>query len=476
MNPKVILNQKNISSLPKNVKSPQYSRNMENHICHIGVGGFHRSHQAVYLDELLKQESVEGWGILGVGMMAADRTLHDSLSKQDGLYTVISRDDESKEFRVVGSILKHNIWPDHTPDVLGSLCNPSTKIISLTITEKGYCRDVRGHLDLNHPLISKDRTNPEAPQSAIGLIAYALKLRKEQNSGPVTILSCDNLPENGHTLEMLMMQYIEAAMPELLPWVKDNTSFPNSMVDRITPVYDESHKAIVAEAGITDECPILAEPFRQWVIEDRFVAGRPAWEKVGALFVDDVEPFELMKIRLLNGSHSALSYLALLLGYSIVHEAMNDQDLLRFMEGYYREVSEAVPDVPGVDLPAYTKTLVQRFQNPHVRDEILRLAMDGSQKMPNAMKDVIVSLEQQKKSTEYLAKALAGYILCLRDSEHYDFVEPMRSTLEPLAKDPDPTELLKSLFGEDITHAPLFISGVAHNIERITADGLRASI
>ena len=141
---------------------------------------------------------------------------------------------------------------------------------------------------------------------------------------------------------------------------------------------------------------------------------------------------------------------------------MNDQDLLRFMEGYYREVSEAVPDVPGVDLPAYTKTLVQRFQNPHVRDEILRLAMDGSQKMPNAMKDVIVSLEQQKKSTEYLAKALAGYILCLRDSEHYDFVEPMRSTLEPLAKDPDPTELLKSLFGEDITHAPLFISGVAN--------------
>ncbi len=368
-------------------------------IVHLGVGGFHRSHMALYTCEALKQPDVqaEGWAICGVGIMPGDANMRDALQSQDCLYTVLSRGQNTNEVRVCGAIVKYLLAPDDPEAVLAQMCLPLTKIVSMTITEKGYCASDLGamKLDLAHPLVVHDATEPHSPKSALGFVVTALARRRATGQPPFTVLSCDNLQGNGTTARTLTLAMAEAMAPALgtsgeglVQWIESSVKFPNTMVDRITPATTAKVIAATSALGVDDAWPVAAEDFAQWVIEDDFPEGRPPWEQSAplgvestALLVGDVVPYELMKLRLLNGGHSALAYVSYLLGHRTTDAAMADADICAFVKLYMAEVRPRVAAVPGVDLDNYQARLIERFSNPAIGDQIQRLCEDGSQKM-----------------------------------------------------------------------------------------------
>jgi mannitol 2-dehydrogenase len=372
---------------------PSYARSLSSFdgvICHIGVGGFHRSHMAVYTHQRLMSQMTPGfngnrerWGIIGIGIMPWDKEMGNVLKKQDNMYTVLGRDHERTSGTVVGSIVGF-VGPDAATEnnVLERLASAQTKIVSLTITEKGYCLDVNHALDLNNPLVKHDLEKPdEVCQSAVGTIVKALELRFDRGMNPFTVMSCDNLPGNGHITEHMVRGFLLAkGRDDLTDWVEANCTFPNTMVDRITPAtrplipdrphpFSDTIRTLVRDTcAVDDEWPVIAEGYMQWVIEDKFLYGRPAWEKEGALFVSDVGPYEAMKLRLLNAGHSAISYSSYLMGHRYVDTAMDSQSLQPrsnpvpdFCVRFFQEQSPNVPPVPGVDLDDYKQTLLKRF-------------------------------------------------------------------------------------------------------------------
>jgi len=398
------------------VSVPTYNREItpdKKLIYHFGVGGFHRSHQAFYLHELLMQGVGSDWGIVGMGIMPFDKKMADVLKEQDYLYTLVSRGASGFGCSILGSIMGFVFAPDNVPGALENLADPQCKIVSLTITEKGYCFDPDGNLDFSHPLIVRDLADVSKPGSALGYIIAALKIRRERGIPPFTLLSCDNIPENGEVTERLVLDLANKIDPELAGWIKDNVPFPSTMVDRITPVTtDQDKKQLTEQYGFEDEWPVVAEDFYQWVIEDRFIDNcRPPWEKAGALVVahDQVRASETMKIRLLNGGHSALSYLSYLLGHRVVDKAMADPRVSNFLRAYFAEVAATVPEVPGVDLEQYQFSLITRFSNVHICDQVQRLAMDGSMKLLNTMSGPIKERLDMGKPVDMLAMAVAGY-------------------------------------------------------------------
>lgn len=346
------LSQETLDRLPASVKSPAYDLGaVAVGIVHLGIGAFHRAHQAALTDALLAEDP--SWGICGVSLRSPDT--RDALRPQDGLYTLAVKDGAGTDFSVIGSVVELLCAPEDPEAVLRRMADPATRIVSLTITEKGYCHNpATGTLDENHPDIAHDLANPACPRSAIGFIVEAISRRVRAGIAPFALLSCDNLPGNGNVLKRIVEQFAELRDPALAALVR-NVASPSTMVDRIVPATTDADRSAVAEAlGLEDAWPIMTEPFRQWVIEDDFPLGRPAWEKAGALFVDDVSAFEFMKLRLLNGSHSTLAYLGYLAGAETVADAMALPGMQALIEGLMREeVSPTLPELPGFDLPAY---------------------------------------------------------------------------------------------------------------------------
>lgn len=355
-------------------------------IMHFGVGNFHRSHQAMYLDRLLRRGQARDWGIVGVGLLPGDARMGEVLRSQDFTYTLVERAaDGGASGTRIGSIIDYLHAPSDPGAVLEALASSAIRIVSLTITEGGYnTSDVTGEFDLENPDVVADAASP-TPRTVFGVLAAGLKLRRARGLAPFTVVSCDNIPGNGDVAGRALTAFARLAHgDEFAAWIRDQVAFPNSMVDRITPVTTDAERTLVRDVfGIEDDWPVVCEPFAQWVLEDRFTLGRPAWEQVGVQIVDDVEPYELMKLRLLNGSHQAMAYSGLLAGHTHVHEAISDPLVRGLVERYMRE--EAAPTlepVAGIDVPSYMTDLMQRFGNPYIRDTLRRLATDASDRIP----------------------------------------------------------------------------------------------
>jgi mannitol 2-dehydrogenase len=390
----VALRGSSLADLPAGVARPEYDRaGIGVGIVHIGVGGFHRAHQAMYVDRLLAAGTARDWGICGVGVLPGDARMAEVLAGQDCLYTLVEKhNDGSVEARVIGSIVRYLHAPSDPEAVLEQMADPAVRIVSLTVTEGGYAVDaVTGEFDPTDPSVEPDLVQQGPPRSWFALVAEALRRRRDRGVPAFTVMSCDNIEGNGHVAERVFTAFARLVDPELAGWIAEHVRFPNSMVDRITPVTTPEDVALVRDRiGVDDGWPVVCEPFTQWVLEDRFAAGRPPLEQAGVQVVDDVRPYELMKLRLLNASHQALCYFAHLSGYRLVHEACQDPLFARFLLQYMEhEGAPTLQPVPGIDLPHYEHELVERFSNAGVRDTIARLCAESSDRIPKWLLPVV---------------------------------------------------------------------------------------
>lgn len=368
------------------VQSPRYDRaNLKPGIVHIGLGNFHRAHMAVYLDDLFNLGLDHDWAILGAGVRAGDARMRDALKAQDCLSTVIELDPAGKSCRRVGSMIDFlPVEPDNA-SLIAAMSRPDIRIVSLTVTEGGYfINAATGQFDPTAPEIVADAASPDAPATAFGAIIKALKMRRAAGVQPFTVMCCDNLPGNGHVTHAAVSGLARLSDPEMADWIDANVAFPNAMVDRITPATGPRERALAASFGLDDDpVPVTCEPFRQWVVEDTFPAGRPALERVGVTFSDQVHAYEMMKIRILNGGHAIIAYPGGLMDIEYVHEAMANPLISALLDKVEREeVIPFVPPVPNTDIPAYYDLIRARFSNPEVADTERRLCLDGSNRQP----------------------------------------------------------------------------------------------
>ncbi|MEF2070518.1 mannitol dehydrogenase family protein [Consotaella aegiceratis] len=388
------LSNQTLASLPKEVAKPSYDRSaVKVGIVHFGVGGFHRAHQAMYLDQLMNQGKAMDWGICGVGVMPADQKMRDALKGQDGLYTlVIKHPDGRYEASVIGSIVDYRYAPDDPEGVIELMAAPTTRIVSLTVTEGGYnFHHVTGEFLFDTPDVAQDLQDGAVPRTTFGLVAEALRRRRERGIAPFTVMSCDNIQGNGDVARKMFTAFAGAKNAEFGDWMLKSVAFPNAMVDRITPVTSPDDLRQVAERfGIDDAWPVVCEPFTQWVVEDHFPEGRPPFEDAGVQMVENVVPYELMKLRLLNASHQALTYFGYLAGYRYAHEVCADPLFVQFLLNYMeKEATPTLDPVPGIDLDKYRHTLIERFANPEVRDTLARLCAESSDRIPKWLVPVI---------------------------------------------------------------------------------------
>ncbi|MCL3778400.1 MULTISPECIES: mannitol dehydrogenase family protein [unclassified Actinomyces] len=375
------------TSLAASPLAPTYDRSaVTTGIVHMGVGGFHRAHQAMYLDRLMRAGKALEWGICGVGLLPQDAAMRDALTGQDHLYSLtLKHPDGRREHTVIGSIHDYRFAPEDRPGVLEVLTAPATRIVSLTVTEGGYnIDDATGAFDTAAPGAVHDAEHPHEPETAFGYLVEALRLRREAGTVPFTVMSCDNLPGNGRAARTAVVTQARMSDPGLAEWIETQVAFPSSMVDRITPrTTPEEVEQIAAELGVRDAWPVVAEPFTQWVLEDHFCAGRPPLEEVGVQLVEDVVPYELMKLRLLNASHQWLGHWGRLLGMTYAHEAAADADIAAVTRAFLaREAQPCLLPVAGIDLDDYVDTLFERFTNTAVADTLARLTFFAPSGMP----------------------------------------------------------------------------------------------
>jgi mannitol 2-dehydrogenase len=450
-----------------NASVPTYDRRaLVPSIVHIGVGGFHRSHQACYLDRLAERTPTRGWGVVAVGLRR--RHVLDALAAQDGLYTLVERDAAGDSARVVGSIARCLYGPDDPRAVLAALADPRTRIVTLTITDGAY-----------------DVDQADGPITVFDYLVEALERRRRSGLRPFTILSCDNMPNNGQAARTAVLSLARRRSASLARWIAENVAFPSSMVDRITPGATEDDRRAIAESlGLTDEAPVVTEPFTQWIVEDSFCDGRPPLEDVGVQFVDDVEPYTLMKTRLLNASHSAIGYLGHLAGYDRIDEALADPIMRDYVEQLMGdEVAPLLPDVPGIDLARYQDTLIERFGNPQICDRLTRLCRRGSAKVPAYLLPSIREARRAGRPHELLTLAVAGWLRYLRgvdgEGRPFDVEDGCAERLRALAPAPfgDPRPILHQhdLFG-DLGRDPRFCDSIRQGLATIDRDGVDAAL
>ncbi|MCR0981202.1 mannitol dehydrogenase family protein [Roseomonas populi] len=451
------LSRANLPRLRPGVRVPRYDpAQVSAGIVHLGPGAFHRAHMARYTHELMQDDPAAlRWGILGAGLMPGDRRVRDSLAPQDGLYTLVERDGGQETVSVIGSLAALLFAGDCTAPLLARIDDPAVRILSLTVSENGYClHPATRQLDPEHPLIRADLENPARPRSAIGVIVEAYRRRMVAGHAPFTALCCDNIQNNGDVLRRVVLALAEMRDARLADWIEAKGAFPNTMVDRITPATRPDHVAHLEKAyGLRDRWPVFCEGFTQWVIEDDFVSGRPQWERVGAQFVPDVAPYEMMKLRLLNGSHLAIAALGRLIGYTYVHETVADPRLRAYMAALMdRETGPTLPPVPGIDLGDYKRTLIARFANPAIEDTVERINTDAPINL--LLMPIEASLAMGGR-VELLALALAAWMRRLRGRDDagvpIDIRHPMAALLTAKAAEggPDPAPLLsiEPLFG-----------------------------
>jgi fructuronate reductase len=482
------LSREALVSLPLWVARPAYDPdNVATGIVHLGVGAFHRAHQAVYTDTLLRGDP--RWGICGVSLKTP-RVTH-ALTQQDGLYTVLEKGSTGTSARVIGAVHETRFLGAGPESVIARFADPAVHVVSLTVTEKGYCHDpATGRLDHTHREIAHDLAHRGSPVSTIGLLVAGLAARRASGSGPINVVCCDNLPHNGRTVEGLVASFARAVDPDLADWIGTHVAFPCTMVDRIVPATTD---ADLAEAlhllGVADAVPVVAEPFSDWVIENRFTAARPAWEEVGARLVADVAPFESMKLRLLNGSHSTLAYLGYLLGHEYLWQAASDPLLATLVERMM--ASEVVPTlhVPtDIDLSAYSAQLLARFRNPSLPHGTQQIAMDGSQKIPQRLLATVRDRLRGGGSIEHLALAVAGWIRYAIGTDEQGrsitVVDPLASRFAAIAADArgnasqiaDGFLGLTAVFGDDLSSNPAFRNAVARDVGALIRDGVRRTL
>jgi mannitol 2-dehydrogenase len=482
----IALNEASLPRLPDDVRVPTYDRRrLTSGIVHIGVGGFHRAHQALYLDNYAHQSSDSQWGICGVGLLEFDKRIRDALHAQDCLYTLVERSPTADKARVIGSIIKYLFAPDNLQAVIAAMTDPKCRIVTLTITEGGYYYiEGSGEFDANHPTIQHDLQHPETPIGTFGFLTAALDQRCRLGLGPFTILSCDNLQGNGEIARKMLTAFAELRDPELARWIDKNVAFPNSMVDRITPATTPADIQMVTERfGINDAFPVVAEPFLQWVIEDRFSASRPNWESVGVQMTSDVHPYEMMKIRLLNASHLLIGYLGTLAGYTYVHEAMADPLIRQAIDRLMEEVTPTLQPVPGIDLMDYKKTLVERFSNPKIRDQLPRLCLNSAAKMPKFILGSLRDALRQGGSIDYLSLTIAAWFRYLKGQDDQgnsiSIEDPMADILTQKSQaggtDPNPLLSLTEIFG-DLSQSSRFVDAVAEDLRSLYEVGSKATL
>lgn len=480
----VQLTERSLSQLPSQVRVPDYDRSGVTYgIVHFGVGGFHRAHQALFVDNYLAPGS--DWGICGVGLLPFDQKMRDVMQSQDCLYTLVERSPSGDNARVIGSIVNYLFAPDDREAVIEALAAPQCRIVTLTITEGGYyVVEGTGEFDASHPTIQHDLQNPDAPHGVYGFLTAALQRRRQRGLPPFTVLSCDNVQGNGDLVGRMLTAFAKQQNPDLGRWIQENVAFPNSMVDRITPSTTPADIQMVHERfGVDDGWPVVAEPFLQWVVEDRFCAGRPDWESVGVQMTDDVKPYEMMKLRLLNASHSLIGYLGSLLDYTYSSDAMGDPLVRQAVERLMDEVLSTLPPLPGIQLGSYKKTLIERFANPKVRDQLSRLCLNGSDKIPKFILGSLRDKLAQGESVTYLSFAIALWFRYLNGTNEQGHPlpidDPMASMLteKALVGKDDPTPLLniKTIFGS-LSESSVFVTAVAHHLQQLYALGTQETL
>ena len=488
------LNSKNLSQIATGgktqIKVPTYQRNgaVKEGIVHVGVGGFHRAHLAVYVDQLMQNHGVTDYAICGVGLQPFDVTMRDALGSQDHLYTVIERSAKGSFANIVGSINSFLFAPDDREAVVTKMAHPDTHIVSLTITESGYYYNENSHeLQSEHPDIQFDANpaNEKTPRTTFGFLYAALARRHRAGLKPFTVMSCDNMQKNGSITRHMLVSFARLRDPEMAKWIEEQGAFPNAMVDRITPQTAPADKTALADTfGIEDSWPIVTEPFMQWVIEDQFSDGRPPFEKAGVQVVKnvhDVEQFEKHKLRLLNGSHSAIGYPGRLAGYNYVHEVMENPLFKKFVWQMMQvEVKPTLPDIPGVNIDDYCKTLIERFSNPTIMDQLPRICLNASGKIPQFIMPTIAEeiwVTGPFRRLCFVAAAWFRYLNGVDDKgKKFEIDDPMRDELQAKARagGTNPGELLsiKNLFGDDLRGDKRFIDEMTKAMEDIARDGI----
>jgi len=476
-----------LPALPGAVRRPGYDRAaLRTGIVHLGLGAFHRAHQAVYTEDRL-EAGERDWAISGLSLRSP--AVRNALAPQDGLYTVLTRAPGGDEARIVGSVTEALTVPEQPELALRRMAAPATRIIGLTVTEKAYCRDAGGALDEAHPDIRADLTGEGFPRSVPGLLAAALRARADSGAGAVTLMTCDNLPDNGGTLARVLARFVALRDPGLAGWMADHVRCPATMVDRIVPATTEAEREAVVALGYADAWPVVAEPFSQWVVEDRFAAGRPRWEEAGALLVAEVQAFELMKLRCLNGAHSSLAYLGALAGIATVSEAMAEPLLAAFLQRLWtRDIIPTLPPVPGIELPGYTAQLEERFRNPAIRHRLLQIAMDGSQKLPQRLLRPAAERLAQGAVPRAIAVAVAAWMGFLLGGDEaggsHAIDDPMGARLADVARAAgrDADALSAALFALPeifepalATHAG-FRAAVRDSLALLLRDGVRPAL
>ncbi|CAM6809108.1 TPA: mannitol dehydrogenase family protein [Escherichia coli] len=475
-------------TLPHHVHAPCYDRQqLQSRIVHFGFGAFHRAHQALLTDRVLNAQGGD-WGICEISLFSGDQ-LMSQLRAQNHLYTVLEKGADGNQVIIVGAVHEClNAKLDSLAAIIEKFCEPQVAIVSLTITEKGYCIDpATGALDTSNPRIIHDLQTPEEPHSAPGILVEALKRRRERGLTPFTVLSCDNIPDNGHVVKNAVLGMAEKRSPELAGWIKEHVSFPGTMVDRIVPAAtDESLVEISQHLGVNDPCAISCEPFIQWVVEDNFVAGRPAWEVAGVQMVNDVLPWEEMKLRMLNGSHSFLAYLGYLSGFAHISDCMQDRAFRHAARTLMLDEQAPTLQIKDVDLTQYADKLIARFANPALKHKTWQIAMDGSQKLPQRMLAGIRIHQGRETDWSLLALGVAGwmrYVSGVDDAGNaIDVRDPLSDKIRELvagsSSEQRVTALLslREVFGDDLPDNPHFVQAIEQAWQQIVQFGAHQAL
>jgi fructuronate reductase/mannitol 2-dehydrogenase len=468
------LREDTLDRFDRRVKVPTYDRGaLTPAVVHLGVGCFHRSHQAVYFDEIAARGISTDWGIVGVGMRSPES--RDALVAQDTLWSVVERAALRDRVRVIGVMGRCLFAPEEREAVLGALTDPRTRVVTMTVTATAYRTDTE---EFRQDLAA------EEPNTVPGYLVEALDRRRRSGAGPFTVLSCDNLPGNGEVARRAVLTFAMERDDELADWIREHVSFPNSMVDRITPrTTDADCAALAREFGVEDRCPVVTEPFSQWIVEDAFCNGRPPLDAVGVQLVRDVRPYALMKTRMLNAAHVAVGHVGGLAGLRRMDEAMRDPVVAAFADGLMREVAPLLPPVPGVDLDQYRETLLTRFANPRVADQLCRLGRNGSGKVPAHVLSSVHRAVAEDRPCELLLHAVAAWMRLLRGADDagrpLEVEDPMLATLQPLARaggsDPRPLLSVGAVFG-DLREDLGFVAALAWALESQDRLGVRAAV
>jgi fructuronate reductase len=478
-----------LARLPPDIGRPAYDRAaVVPGIVHLGVGAFHRAHQAVYVEDALAAGD-RAWGIVAASLRSPDT--RDALAPQDSLYTLAVRSPEGEGMRIVGAIKRIVVAPEDPASLIAAMADPRTRIVTLTVTEKGYCHDPATEaLNEDHPDIRADLANPGLPRSASGYIVEALRLRRAVGIPPFTVLTCDNLPANGHTVRRVVARHASLRDPDLGAFVAGEVAFPSTMVDRIVPATtDADRQSVSHRLGLTDAWPVVTEPFTQWVIEDRFTQGRPRLEEFGAELVADVGPYETMKLRLLNGSHSTLAYLGYLAGYETIADTMADAAFAHLVGNLMDQETGPTLALPsGADVEGYKRSLIARFRNKALRHRTWQIAMDGSQKLPQRLLGAARQRLAQGGPILRIALGVAAWMAYVTGIDEkgtpIDVRDPLAARLRALADTAgrDAERLSAALlgvsevFGDDLARDERFAAQVTSALALLLEVGAREAV